>query len=248
MTLAAGRARPWLSMNKRDVARALVAEGLGTGLLVACVVGSGVMASDLSAGNVGLALLANSAATAAILVVLVVSLGPVSGAHFNPAVTLPSALKGSMGLGLASAYMASQVIGGLLGTALAHGMFEQALWQQATQHRQGMGQLTGEFVAAFGLMLAIVLTARNRPAALPAVVGLFIGSAYWFTSSTSFANPAVTLARAFSDTFTGIRVTDVPAFVVAQFAGAFCGSLCGGWLAGEERTALVAEGQESDVS
>lgn len=220
-------------MTRRDVARALVAEGLGTGLLVACVVGSGVMASDLSAGNAGLALLANSLATAAMLVVLVASLEAVSGAHFNPAVTLASASGGKMRAGLAASYMASQVLGGLLGTALAHGMFEQALWQQATQQRNGAGQLAGEFVAAFGLMLAIVLTARNRPAALPAVVGLFIGSAYWFTSSTSFANPAVTLARAFSDTFAGIRLTDVPAFVVVQFAGAWCGSLCGGWLAGE---------------
>lgn len=235
-------------MSKQDVARALVAEGLGTGLLVACVVGSGVMASDLSAGNVALALLANSVATAAILVVLIVSLGPVSGAHFNPAVTLTSALTGSMGPGVAASYMASQVLGGLLGTALAHGMFEQPLWQQATQQRHGVGQFVGEFVAAFGLMLAIVLTARKQPASLPAVVGLFIGSAYWFTSSTSFANPAVTLARAFSDTFTGIRLTDVPAFVVAQFAGACCGSLLGGWLAGRERPALLIEEDERDVS
>ena len=235
-------------MNKRDFARALVAEGLGTGLLVACVVGSGVMASDLSAGNMGLALLANSAATAAILVVLIVSLGPVSGAHFNPVVTLTSALSGGMGPCIAASYMASQVLGGLLGTVLAHGMFEKALLQQATQQRHGSGQFVGEFVAAFGLMLAIVLTARKQPSALPAVVGLFIGSAYWFTSSTSFANPAVTLARAFSDTFTGIRLTDVPAFVVAQFAGACCGSLCGGWLAGRERPGLLIEEDESDVS
>ncbi|HRQ15217.1 MAG TPA: MIP/aquaporin family protein [Promineifilum sp.] len=222
-------------MSKPSVARAVVAEGVGTGLLVACVVGSGIMALDLSGGNTGLALLANSLATAAVLVVLVTSLGPVSGAHFNPAVTLASALTGKLGRGLAVAYVASQVLGGFLGTTLAHAMFEQALWQHATHERSGQGQMIGEFVAAFGLMFAIVLTARHRPSAVAAAVGLYIGSAYWFTSSTSFANPAVTLARAFSDTFSGIRLIDVPAFVVAQLVGAYCGALLAGWLAEETR-------------
>lgn len=235
-------------MNKPDLGRAIVAEGLGTGLLVACVVGSGIMAADLSAGNIGLALLANSVATAAMLVVLVISLGPVSGAHFNPAVTLASALRGNLSRGLAASYMASQVLGGLLGTALAHGMFEQALWQHSAHQRDGIGQFVGEFVAAFGLMFAIVLTARHRASALPAVVGLYIGAAYWFTSSTSFANPAVTLARAFSDTFTGIRLMDVPAFVIAQFIGASCGGAFGAWLVADVQSTLLIEDHESEVS
>lgn len=228
-------------MTDREMTRAIVAEALGTALLVACVVGSGIMAADLSAGNIGLALLANSVATAAVLVVLVTSLGPVSGAHFNPAVTFASAMRGDVGRRLAAFYVAAQVVGGLFGAALAHGMFEQALWQQSGHPRGGTGQLLGEFVATFGLMFSIVLTARHRPYALPAVVGLYIGSAYWFTSSTSFANPAVTLARAFSDTFTGIRLSDVPAFVVAQFVGAYCGAALGGWLAPPTRQVSLVE-------
>lgn len=231
-------------MDKPSVARAVVAEGVGTGFLVACVVGSGIMALDLSGGNTGLALLANSLATAAVLVVLVASLGPVSGAHFNPAVTLASVLTGKLGRRLAAAYVASQILGGLLGTTVAHAMFEQALWQHATHQRGGLGQIVGELVAAFGLMFTIVLTARDRPCAAAASVGFYIGSAYWFTSSTSFANPAVTLARAFSDTFAGIRLIDVPAFVVAQLAGAYFGALLAGWLGEETRpTRLIAESE-----
>lgn len=233
-------------MSKPDAVRAIVAEAVGTGFLVACVVGSGIMAWNLSAGNTGVALLANSLATAAILVVLVTSLGPISGAHLNPVVTLVGVVRGDISRGLAAAYMASQVLGGLLGAALAHCMFEQALWHAATHQRSGTGQITGEFVATFGLTFAIVLTARHRPAALPAVVGLYIGSAYWFTSSTSFANPAVTLARAFSDTFTGIRLIDVPAFVVAQFLGGYSGAALGGWLALQPRKLSLVDEHEGE--
>lgn len=235
-------------MTEPGATRAVVAEAVGTGLLVACVVGSGIMAADLSAGNTGLALLANSAATAAVLVVLVTSLGPISGGHFNPAVTLVSAARGDLSRRSAASYVAAQMLGGLFGAALAHGMFEQALWQQSAHARGGAGQLVGEFVATFGLMFSIVLTARHRPLALPAVVGLYIGCAYWFTSSTSFANPAVTLARAFTDTFAGIRLSDVPAFVVAQLAGACSGAALAGWLAPETGQALRIEEHEGEVT
>lgn len=233
-------------MIEQSEAKAIVAEAMGTGLLVVCVVGSGIMASELSAGNAALALLANSAATAAVLVVLVTSLGLVSGAHLNPAVTLVGAVRGTVGWSLAARYVTAQFLGGAIGAALAHGMFEQAFWQLSTRPRGGSGQLIGEFVATFGLMLSIVLTGRHRPQALPAVVGLYIGSAYWFTSSTSFANPAVTLARAFTDTFTGIRLSDVPAFVVVQLLGAYCGGALGGWLAPEKPQKLLVDDREGE--
>jgi glycerol uptake facilitator-like aquaporin len=220
-------------MIEPRTARAVVAEAVGTAMLVACVVGSGIMAADLSAGNTGLALLANSAATAAILVVLVTTLGPISGASFNPAVTFVNAATGDVSSRLAAAYVSAQLLGGLVGAVVAHGMFEQALVQQSAHGRGGIGQLVGEFVATFGLMFSIVLAARHRPNALPAIVGLYIGSAYWFTSSTSFANPAVTLARAFTDTFAGIRLSDVPSFVAAQLVGAYFGAMLAGWLAPE---------------
>ena len=211
------------------LARRLAAEAVGTALLVATVVGSGIMAERLT-DIAALALLANSAATAAALVVLVTILQPISGAHFNPAVTLAAALRRALGPAAATGYIVAQVIGGLAGTALAHLMFDLPLAQLSQHARGGGGQWLAETVATAGLLLVIGLGAKRRPEALPALVGLYIGAAYWFTASTSFANPAVTLARAFTDTFSGIALGDVPAFVVAQLAGAAIGVGLAAWL------------------
>lgn len=194
--------------------RALAAELLGSLLLVATVVGSGVMAARLADGNDALALLGNTAATGAVLYVLITILGPISGAHFNPAVTLV------LGRGNRLAYVVAQLLGALLGTLLAHLMFDLDLLQLGVRPRTGIGQWAGEFVATFGLLLTILLGTRHRPEAVPALVALWIVAGYWFTSSTSFANPAVTLARAFTESFAGIRPVDVPGFVLAQLAGA----------------------------
>lgn len=200
----------------RHAARsAIAAELLGTLLLVATVVGSGVMAERLAGGNGAIALLGNTAATGAVLYVLITILAPVSGAQFNPAVTLV------LGGERRTAYVAAQIAGGVLGVLLAHLMFGADLVQIGVKPRTGMGQWVGEFVATFGLLLAILLGTRHRPAAVPALVALWITAGYWFTSSTSFANPAVTIARALTDSFAGLRPIDVPAFVLAQLAGAF---------------------------
>jgi glycerol uptake facilitator-like aquaporin len=201
-------------------ARALLAELLGTALLLAIVVGSGVMGVRLAQGNDAVALLANAAATAGGLYVLIVLLGPVSGAHFNPAVTLVMRLRGVALAAPWTGYVAAQVLGGLLGVTLAHAMFELPLWQPGVRARSGTAQMLSEGVATFGLLLAILLGARLRPAALPVLVAAWIFAAYWFTASTSFANPAVTLARSLTQSFAGIRPADVPAFVLAQLAGA----------------------------
>lgn len=201
-------------------ARALLAELLGTALLLAIVVGSGVMGVRLAQGNDAVALLANAAATAGGLYVLIVLLGPVSGAHFNPAVTLVMRLRGVALAAPWTGYVAAQVLGGLLGVTLAHAMFELPLWQPGVRTRSGTAQMLSEGVATFGLLLAILLGARLRPAALPVLVAAWIFAAYWFTASTSFANPAVTLARSLTQSFAGIRPADVPAFVLAQLAGA----------------------------
>ena len=201
-------------------ARALLAELLGTALLLAIVVGSGVMGVRLAQGNDAVALLANAAATAGGLYVLIVLLGPVSGAHFNPAVTLVMRLRGVALAAPWTGYVAAQVLGGLLGVTLAHAMFELPLWQPGVRARSGTAQMLSEGVATFGLLLAILLVARLRPAALPVLVAAWIFAAYWFTASTSFANPAVTLARSLTQSFAGIRPADVPAFVLAQLAGA----------------------------
>lgn len=230
-------------MIRPSALRMVAAEAIGTAMLVACVIGSGIMAVSLSPTNVSLALLVNAMATASLLVVLVGLLGPISGAHLNPAVTLAQALNGKIGAVTAIQYVAAQALGGLTGAIIAHGMFNQPLLQLSTHVRSGFGQLLGEFVATFGLMLSISLAARLRPSMLPAVVGLFIGSAYWFTSSTSFANPAVTFARAFTDTFSGIRLEDVSAFIAVQLLGAYAGGIVGLWLgqdsgASEARTTL----------
>ncbi|MGF1542911.1 MAG: aquaporin [Parvularculaceae bacterium] len=196
----------------------LAAEGLGTLLLLAIVVGSGVMGETLAGGNAAVALLGNTIATGAGLYVLILVFGPVSGAHFNPAVTLAFLIRKEIAPGEAAAFVVAQVVGGVLGVLLAHAMFDLALVQQSAKARAGLGQALGEATATFGLVLTILGAARFRPAAVPAAVGLFITAGYWFTSSTSFANPAVTLARCLTDTFAGVRPADAPAFIAAQLA------------------------------
>lgn len=200
--------------------RKLLAEFLGTALLLATVVGSGIMGVALSAGNDGVALLSNAAATAGVLYVLIVVLGPISGAHFNPAVTLVMRLKGEVATPEAAAYIATQVVAAVAGVVLAHAMFDLPLLQPGTRARTGASQWLSEGVATFGLLLTILLGVRQRAAAVPALVASYIFAAYWFTASTSFANPAVTLARALTQTFAGVRPEDVAGFVVAQLAGA----------------------------
>ena len=204
----------------RPMLQRLLAEFLGTALLLATVVGSGIMGVALADGNDGIALLANAGATAAALYVLIVLFGPVSGAHFNPAVTLAMRLRGELGTGAALAYVVVQIVAAIAGVLLAHAMFELALVQPGTHARTGAAQWLSEAVATFGLLLTILLGVRHRPAAVPALVACYILAAYWFTASTSFANPAVTIARALTRTFAGIRPDDVIGFVAAQLAGA----------------------------
>lgn len=199
--------------------RKLLAEFIGTALLLAAVVGSGVMAVDLSGGNQGLALLANAAATAGALYALIAVLAPISGAHFNPAVTLTMRLLGELTWREAIAYIAVQLLAAITGVLLAHAMFGLPLLQPGLHARTGAAQWGSEAVATFGLILTILLGAHHRPAALPGLVASYIFAAYWFTASTSFANPAVTVARALTQTFAGIRPADVAAFIAAQFAG-----------------------------
>jgi glycerol uptake facilitator-like aquaporin len=198
----------------------LGAEFLGTAFLLATVVGSGIMAERLAGGNVALALLCNTIPTGAILVVLITMLGPISGAHFNPAVTAAFRLRGDISPGESAAYIGAQIAGGMVGVLAAHLMFDEAVFQFSAKLREGPSQWFAEWVATFGLVATILLTLRARPSAVPMAVGLYITAAYWFTASTSFANPAVTIARAFSDTFAGIRLIDAPAFIVAQMLGA----------------------------
>ena len=205
----------------------LLAEFLGTGFLLAAVVGSGIMGVALSAGNDGIALLANAGATAAVLYVLIAVLGPVSGAHFNPVVTLALRLEGKIASRDAAAYIALQLAGAVAGVLLAHAMFGQALWQPGNHARTGFGQWLSEAVATFGLVLTILLGARRAPTAVATLVAAYIFAAYWFTASTSFANPAVTLARSLTSSFPGIRAGDVLAFVLSQDVGA----LAGWWVA-----------------
>jgi glycerol uptake facilitator-like aquaporin len=218
-----------------DLTRRLAAEALGTFFLVMAVVGSGVMAETLAGGNVALALLCNTLATAAVLVVIITIFISISGAHFNPAVTLVMSLRGAIARGPALAYVAVQIVGGCLGAIAAHLMFGLEPVQLSGTARNGFGQWLGEFIATFGLIATILGCVRFRPEAIPAAVGLYIGSAYWFTSSTSFANPAVTIARALSDTFAGISPADVPGFLVAEFAGAVAAAYLFGWLLAEPK-------------
>jgi glycerol uptake facilitator-like aquaporin len=202
-----------------NTAQKLVAEALGTALLVATVVGSGIMAETLAAGNIGIALLANTIATGAILFVLITMLGPVSGAHFNPVVSLVFMLRRELGRGELVTYTIVQIIGGVAGTLLAHAMFDQPLLQFSAHIRTGPSQWLSEMVATFALVLTILGTLRARPDAVPASVALVIVAGYWFTASTSFANPAVTIARALSDTFAGIAPANAPLFIAAQITG-----------------------------
>ena len=210
--------------------RRLAAEALGTGLLVATGVGSGIMAAKLSGGNQALALLGNTLPTGAILIVLITVLGPVSGAHFNPAVSLVMMLRTELSKADLIAYTAAQIAGGCLGTWAAHAMFDLPVLQLSATTRTGMAQWFAEFVAAFGLLGAIIGCNRARPDFTATAVGLYITAAYWFTASTSFANPAVTIARSLSDTFAGIAPSHVAGFIVAQVAGALAGSVVWGWL------------------
>jgi glycerol uptake facilitator-like aquaporin len=198
----------------------LWAEALGSFFLFATVVGSGIMAERLAGGNIAVALIGNTLATAAMLYVLIAMLGPVSGAHFNPAVSLVARLRGDGSWKVLAATIAVQILAGIAGVWTVHAMFDVPLLQVSTHMRTGAGQWLGEFVATFGLVMTILLTVRHRPDSVPQSVALYITAAYWFTSSTSFANPAITIARSLSDSFAGIAPRDAPAFIAAQFAGA----------------------------
>ncbi len=212
--------------------RRLAAEGVGTALLLAIVVGSGVMGEALSGGNDAVALLLNTVSTGAGLFVLITLLGPVSGAHFNPLVTLLGAASGQLGRGEALARLAVQVAGAVLGVFLAHAMFDQPLVQVSGKVRDGAGQVLSEAVATFGLLMVIQLGARLAPSAVAGLVALYITAAYGFTASTAFANPAVTLARSLTDTFAGIAPASAPGFLVGQAAGAIAAALASSWLFG----------------
>jgi len=212
-----------------SVAQRAVAEGLGTALLLAAVVGSGIMAQKLAGGNNALALLCNTLPTGAILAVLILTFSPISGAHFNPAVSVAFALRRELSWPNAVTYIVAQIIGAVIGVWIAHLMFELPVWQVSSNARTGAGQWLAEFVATFGLLLTILGCVAHTPAAVPYAVGLYITSAYWFTASTSFANPAVTIARSLSDTFAGIAPTGVAAFIAAQLAGMLAAVVLGRW-------------------
>jgi len=230
-----------------DLTRRLAAEGLGTGILVATVVGSGIMAERLTS-DLGLALLCNTLPTAAILMVLVSILGPISGGHFNPVVSFVFAARRELRWPDLAGYVLAQVAGGILGTLLAHLMFEMPVLQISSHARTGPGQWLSEGVAACGLVLTILLGLAHRPRAIPGLVGLYIGAAYWFTASTSFANPAVAIARSLTDTFSGIRPADLPGFAAAQLAGALVALAIATWLQAAERAADRPAGAQSPDS
>ena len=219
-----------------DLYRRLAAEGLGSCLLSATVIGSGILAVALSGGNDGVALLGNTLATAAILFVLVATLGPVSGAHFNPAVTLVMMLRGDIRRDHAALYMVIQIAGCIVGAVLAHAMFELPLIQAGTADRSGAAKILAEGAATFALVFAILGGLRHRPQDIPAIVALVITAGYWWTSSTSFANPAITIARGLTDSFAGVRMQDVPGFVIGQLAGALAAWILGGWMFGRKPT------------
>ncbi len=231
-------------MKEKFVAapRRLVAEALGTAFLLAGVVGSGIMAARLAGGNGALALLCNTLPTGAILTVLILTFGPVSGAHFNPAVSIAFALRGDISWRDATAYIAVQIAGGIVGVWMAHAMFELPLWQVSLTVRTGPGQWFAELVATFGLLLTILGCLARTPAAIPYAVGLYITAAYWFTASTSFANPAVTIARALSDTYAGIAPAGIAAFIAAQIAGALLAAALAHWLFAPERHIIIDKG------
>jgi glycerol uptake facilitator-like aquaporin len=226
-----------------DISRRLAAEAIGTAFLLATVVGSGIMGETLAGGNVAIALLGNTIPTGAILVVLILMLGPISGAHFNPAVTLSFLVQGKISSGDAIAYVAVQIVAAILGAWAAHLMFEEPVFMVSEKIRTGGGQWVAEIIATFGLVATILACVRHRAEAVPYAVGLYITAAYWFTASTSFANPAVTIARTLTDTFSGIRPADAPLFIVCQIVGALLATFVFVWLLGlrrEERAAVEA--------
>ena len=220
---------------KASLGRRLVAELLGTAFLVAAVIGSGIMGERLAGGNVAIALLANTIATGAALVALILAFGPISGAHFNPVVSLGEAIEGGIRWTETPGYVTAQVLGALGGTIAAHGMFSLSTISISQHMRSGRAQLFSEFVATFGLMCVIWGCAKRRPDFVAFAVGAYITAAYWFTASTSFANPAVTIGRALSDTFAGIRPQDVPGFIAAQFAGGLAATFLFRWLAKDNK-------------
>jgi glycerol uptake facilitator-like aquaporin len=222
-------------MERPTQVQRLGVEFLGTAFLLATVIGSGIMGERLSGGNVAIALLGNTLPTGAILFVLITMFGPISGAHFNPAVTAVFAMRRELPVGEALNYVFAQLIGAILGVFVAHLMFEETVLQVSTKLRAGPAQWFSEWVAAFGLVLTILLTLKANRAAVAASVGLYITAAYWFTASTSFANPAVTIARALSNTFAGIRPYDVAPFIVAQLAGGVVATYACRWLLHEQR-------------
>lgn len=219
-----------------DLSRRLAAEALGTAMLVATVVGSGIMADQLS-DDVAVSLLGNTIPTGAILFVLISILGPISGAHFNPVVTMVFALRKELEASVILPYMLAQILGGIAGTLIAHAMFELPIFQISETVRTGSAQWTAEAVATFGLLLTILGGLRFRAGAIPMLVGLYITAAYWFTASTSFANPAVAIARSLTNTFAGIRPLDLPGFIIAQIVGAVLASMLAAWLFADERRA-----------
>ena len=220
----------------RGLDRALVAEAIGTALLLAAVVGSGIMADRLSGGNVGLALLANAIATGGALVALILTFAPISGAHFNPVVTLAAVLSGGAQWRTALGYMLAQIAGAIAGVWLAHLMFGLPILQASTHARASFGELVGDFTATFGLIGLILTGGRHHPEALPYAIAAYITGAYWFTSSTSFANPAVTIARSLTDTFAGIAQAHVPGFILAQLIGGGAARFLFGWLLREGKS------------
>jgi glycerol uptake facilitator-like aquaporin len=230
---------------RADVLRVVVSEFVGTALLLAAVVGSGIMGDRLSGGNVAIALLANSVATGAALIVLILTFGPVSGAHFNPAVSLADATQGGLGWTVAGRYVIAQVLGAFVGVAIADLMFDEPIFAVSQHVRSGFPLAFSEFVATFGLLAVIWGCSRRRSAAVPFAVGAYIMAGYWFTSSTSFANPAVTLARATTNTFTGIRPADVPAFWIAQALGATAATMLFGWLVPAQPKNVVVPHQDT---
>jgi len=221
-------------------ARAIVAEAIGTALLLAAVVGSGIMGERLAGGNVAIALLANTLATGASLVALILTFGPISGAHINPAVTLVEAWRGATAWRTVPGYILAQFVGAVAGVACAHLMFGEAVFTASRHVRSGGGQLFSEFIATFGLVAVIRSCGRFRPSAVPFAVGAYITGAYWFTASTSFANPAVTLARSLTDTFAGIRPIDAPGFIAAQVGGAIAAAALFAWLISDLSDSEVA--------
>jgi len=227
--------RGMTEMDQPLDARAVVAEAMGTSFLLAAVVGSGIMGERLAGGNVAIALLANSLATGAALAALILTFGPISGAHFNPAVTMVEAMQGRLPAARAFGYVVAQMLGALVGVIVAHVMFSEPLLMASTHQRSGAEQIFSEFIATFGLITVIARVSRTRASAVPFAVGAYVAAAYWFTSSTSFANPAVTVARAFTNTFAGIRPADVAGFLAGQIPGAFAAMVVCRWLASGTR-------------